>query len=152
MPAAKTARQRWEQRGEDGTLDGIKRSIESGAREVDKALQSVGKSKAWTEIGGFFEKFIGVILLLFANRKADVGPYIVVIRCDDHKSEEAAVAYLKKSTRRCVVKSKTAQKGSVELNMEVRLAKDNTDFINTLADMPGVQSAVLVSYNGDYMG
>ena len=64
MPAAKTVRQRWEQRGEDGTLDGIKRSIESGAREVDKALQSVGKSKAWTEIGGFFEKFIGVILLV----------------------------------------------------------------------------------------
>jgi phage shock protein PspC (stress-responsive transcriptional regulator) len=64
MPAAKTVRQRWEQRGEDGTLDGIKRNIESGAREVDKALQSVGKSKAWTEIGGFFEKFIGVILLV----------------------------------------------------------------------------------------
>jgi phage shock protein PspC (stress-responsive transcriptional regulator) len=64
MPAAKTARQRWEQRGEDGTLDGIKRSIESGAREVDNAMQSIGKSKAWTEIGGFIEKFIGVILLI----------------------------------------------------------------------------------------
>ena len=68
MPAAKTVRQRWEQRGEDGTLDSIKRSIErgieSGAREVDNALQSVGKSKAWTEIGGFIEKFIGVILLI----------------------------------------------------------------------------------------
>ena len=68
MPPAKTVRQRWEQRGEDGTLEGIKRSIErgieSGAREVDNALQSVGKSKAWTEIGGFIEKFIGVILLI----------------------------------------------------------------------------------------
>ncbi|MBR4524782.1 MAG: PspC domain-containing protein [Bacteroidales bacterium] len=68
MPAAKTVRQRWEQRGEDGTLDSIKRNIErgieSGAREVDNALQSVGKSKAWTEIGGFIEKFIGVILLV----------------------------------------------------------------------------------------
>lgn len=29
---------------------------------------------------------------------------------------------------------------------------ENTDFINTLADMQGVTSAVLVSYNGDYMG
>lgn len=36
--------------------------------------------------------------------------------------------------------------------MEVRLKDDNTDFINKLADLPGVQNAVLVSYNGDYMG
>ena len=36
--------------------------------------------------------------------------------------------------------------------MEIRLKDDNTDFVNTLADMEGVQSAVLVSYNGDYMG
>ena len=41
---------------------------------------------------------------------------------------------------------------AVELNLELRLKSDRTDFINTLADMEGVQSAVLVSYNGDYMG
>ena len=29
---------------------------------------------------------------------------------------------------------------------------DNTDFVNELSDLDGVQSAVLVSYNGDYMG
>lgn len=28
----------------------------------------------------------------------------------------------------------------------------NTDFINILSEMSGVNSAVLVSYNGDYMG
>ena len=38
------------------------------------------------------------------------------------------------------------------MNVEVRLRDDNTDFINALADMPGVQNTVLVSYNGDYMG
>ena len=53
---------------------------------------------------------------------------------------------------RCVVKSKSAQNGMVELNMEVRLKDDNTDFINALDAMNGVNSAVLVSYNGDYMG
>ena len=54
--------------------------------------------------------------------------------------------------KRCIVKGKTAQKGQVELNMEIRLRDDNTDFINELSDMKGVESAVLVSYNGDYMG
>ena len=46
----------------------------------------------------------------------------------------------------------SAQKGLVEVNYDVRLVDDSTDFINALAEMEGVKSAVLVSYNGDYMG
>lgn len=95
---------------------------------------------------------IGVILLIFVNKKSHCNPYIVVIQCDSQDSETAARSFLEENTKRCVVKSKTVQKGCVELNLEVRLKGDNTDFINTLCEMPGVQSAVLVSYNGDYMG
>ena len=95
---------------------------------------------------------IDIVLLVFANQKSHVNPYIVVIRCADHASETSAMEFLNAQTQRCVVKSKTAQKGEVELNLEIRLKSDNTDFINTLADMTGIHSAVLVSYNGDYMG
>lgn len=95
---------------------------------------------------------VGVILLLFVNKKSHINPYIVVIRCNDHETETRAKSYLDQNTVRCIVKSKTAQKGFVELNAEIRLKDNNTDFINVLADMEGVQSAVLVSYNGDYMG
>ena len=100
----------------------------------------------------FGSGMIGIILLVFVNRKSHTNPYIVVIRCNGHDSETKAKAFLDGKTERCVVKSKSAQKGSVELNMEIRLKDDNTDFVNVLADMEGVQSAVLVSYNGDYMG
>lgn len=95
---------------------------------------------------------IGLILLVFVNKKSHCNPYIVVIQCNGHESERAAKEYLGKMTQRCVVKSKTAQKGSIELNMEIRLKDDNTDFINVLSEMNGVNNAVLVSYNGDYMG
>ena len=95
---------------------------------------------------------IGVILLIFVNQKSHSNPYIVVFQCDDHESEKLAKKYLDTQVRRCIVKSKTAQKGSVELNLEVRLKDDNTDFINVLSELAGVHSAVLVSYNGDYMG
>lgn len=95
---------------------------------------------------------IGLILLVFVNRKSRCNPYIVVLQCDGYESEQAARAYLESKTKRCVVKNKTAQKGFVELNLEIRLIDDNTDFINELSEMPGVQSAVLVSYNGEYMG
>ena len=100
----------------------------------------------------FGSVLIGIILLLFVNRKSASNPYIVVLRCDNAESEKAAFAALTEHTKRCVVKSKTAQKGLIELNCEIRLLGDSTDFVNELADLNGVQSAVLVSYNGDYMG
>ena len=95
---------------------------------------------------------IGLILLVFVNRKSHSNPYIVVLQCVNHESERAAKEYLEKMTQRCTVKSKTAQKGSIELNLEIRLKDDNTDFINILSEMNGVTSAVLVSFNGEYMG
>ena len=95
---------------------------------------------------------IGVILLVFANRKPHVRPYIACIQCDGQSSEAAAVALLRDHASRCTVKSKTVQAGRVELNLEVRLKNDDTSFVNRLAAIPGVHNAVLVSYNGDYMG
>jgi uncharacterized membrane protein YhiD involved in acid resistance len=100
----------------------------------------------------FGSVLIGTILIIFVNKKSHVNPYIVVVSCDGHGSEEKATEYLKSKTLRMVVKSKSAQKGNLEINYEVRLKEDNTDFINELASLSGVNSAVLVSYNGEYMG
>ncbi len=95
---------------------------------------------------------IGVILLFFVNKKTHKNPYIIVLSCSDHESETTAMRFIQEQTERCVVKSKSAQNGLVEINMEVRLKSENTDFINKIASMNGVVSAALVSYNGDYMG
>lgn len=95
---------------------------------------------------------IGIILRVFANHKNSSNPYIVVLSREGNESEKMATEFLAQNTKTCSIKSKTARKGSVELNAEVRLKDDNTDFINALVDMPGVQNVVLVSYNGDYMG
>ena len=100
----------------------------------------------------FGSVLIGAVILIFANHKDMSNPYIVVLRTNGHESETKAVEFLKSHVKKCVIKSKTAQKDSVELNLEVRLQDENTDFINELTDVAGVESAVLVSYNGDYMG
>ncbi|MCI9299928.1 DUF4956 domain-containing protein [uncultured Oscillibacter sp.] len=100
----------------------------------------------------FGSMVIGFMLLVFVNRKSRCDPYIAVLQCDGRESETRAADFLRQNTRRCVVKSKTVQKDAVELNLEIRLKDGNTGFINALADLPGVRSAVLVSYNGDYMG
>ncbi len=94
---------------------------------------------------------IGIILLLFVNRKSHTHPYIVVIRCEGKDAEKSATEFIKEKTERTIIRSKTVEKDEIEVNIEIRLKDDNTDFINELAEKEGVRSAVLVSYNGEYM-
>lgn len=95
---------------------------------------------------------IGAVLFFFVNKKTHTNPYIVVISCTDHEAELRAKAFLDSKVQKAAVKSKTARKGAVELNYEIRLKDDNTDFINQLSDLEGVSNAVLVGYNGEYQG
>ena len=95
---------------------------------------------------------IGVVMLVFINRKAVHDPYIAVITCENAAAEKKAAEYLKKNVEKAVIKAKTAQSGAIEMTWEIRLLKHDTDFITELSEMDGVNSAVLVSYNGDYLG
>lgn len=95
---------------------------------------------------------IGLVMLLFMRRKSKDNPFIAVIACQDHAAEQQAIAFLRSHVQKMDVKSKTAQESGIELNFEIRLKDDDTDFITALSQLPGVRSAVLVSYNGDYMG
>lgn len=95
---------------------------------------------------------IGVILMVFVNKKSHCNPYIVVLSCVDSAVEKKAVQFLAANVQKCIIKSKTAQKGLIEVNFEIRMKDETTDFINELSELPGVNSAVLVSYNGEYMG
>lgn len=95
---------------------------------------------------------IGVVLLVFVNRKSHVRPYMMVIRTTDHASEERAMEAIKQNVKRVHLKGKSVSKGEVEMNLEVRLSSENTDFVNQINDLEGVKSCVLVTYNGEYMG
>ena len=95
---------------------------------------------------------IGLIMIVFCNRKTIEKPFIAVITCRDGAAEKRVAQYLDQQVKKAVVKSKSAQKGNIELSYEVSLKSDDTGFITELSDMDGVLSAVLVSYNGDYMG
>lgn len=95
---------------------------------------------------------IGVILLVFVNRKQHREPYILVLSCVDGESEAAAREYLNGAVGRVTVKSKTVRRGRIELNMELLLKSSDTDFVNALTEIGGVESAALVSYNGEYAG
>lgn len=95
---------------------------------------------------------IGVILLLFANRKLHESPYLLVVNCADEDAEKAALDIVGKSTKHCLVKAKTVNASGIELTAELRTRDGETAFLNELTRLPGIGNATLVSYNGEYMG
>lgn len=99
----------------------------------------------------FGSVIIGVIMILFCNHKSAQKPYIAVITCADADAEKKASEYLCKSVSRAVLKSESVQSGAIEMSYEVLLKDESSRFIVELSELPGVNSAVLVSYNGDYL-
>ena len=94
---------------------------------------------------------IGIILLLFANRKIHENPYILVLSCTDESAESQVTELLDEAVERYVVKSKTVNASGIELTAELRTKNEKTAFVNSLTQIPGVVNATLVSYNGEYM-
>ena len=94
---------------------------------------------------------IGMVLILFANRKVHENPYILIMNCTDEGAEETALNLTEKAVERFVVKSKTVNAGGIELTAEIRMKDAETSFVNRLGDIDGVSDVTLVSYNGEYM-
>ena len=94
---------------------------------------------------------IGIILLLFANRKIRNNPYILILSCQDEKAEKAVLGILDKSVEHYIVKSKTINESGIEMTCEIRTKDATTSFVNRIHDVEGIESATLVSYNGEYM-
>ena len=50
----------------------------------------------------FGSVFIGIILLLFVNKKSSDNPYILIVNCNDENSETLAMTHINKSVKKHV--------------------------------------------------
>lgn len=94
---------------------------------------------------------IGVILVVFANRKIHENPYILILNCENEAAEKNAVKMLKQSAKCFLVKSKIVNTGGIELTTEIKIKDETTSFVNGLHEISGVSNVALVSYHGEYM-
>lgn len=94
---------------------------------------------------------IGIIIVLFSTRKIGDTPYILVVNCENEECENMAAEMIKTEAKKSILKSKAVSKVGIELTYEIRLANDDTSFINKISNASGVTNAVLVTYNGEYM-
>lgn len=95
--------------------------------------------------------FIGLILVIFVNRKSTDSPYIFVVSCDSEAQESAIFQQITASVKKHAIKSKTISDSGMEYTLEVRLKDSATGFVGAVKAISGVRSCALVSYNGDYM-
>ena len=96
--------------------------------------------------------FIGIVMVLFVNRKTVKSPYILVLNCTNDDAENNALMILSKNVEKYNVKSKTVSHvNGIEVTIEISLKNKSTDFVNVISKVNGITNVVLVSYNGDYM-
>lgn len=94
---------------------------------------------------------IGIILLIFANRKNVENAYILVLNCENEEAENTAAELLKNTVKKYRIKSKTVNADGIELTTELKIKDDKMAFVNQMNKITGVKNATLVSYNAVYM-
>lgn len=99
----------------------------------------------------FGSLFIGIILVVFVNRKSVDSPYILIISSEEEEREDDVLKYIQESVKRYSIKSKTVSALGMEATYEIRLKDNSTKFINGIKEISGIKNVALVSYNGDYM-
>ena len=99
----------------------------------------------------FGSAMIGTVLYVFSSRQSYEQPYILVVHCESQDDEKEVKAFIQNHVQKLALKSKSVVPGQIELNYEVRLKGEDTNFVNELAEIPGISNTILVSYNGDYM-
>ena len=93
---------------------------------------------------------VGVILFVASRLPAASDSYILMItvNADD---EDPVIKYIKKNTKKAMLKSKALVSTSAELSLEVTLDAGSTKFMNKLNAYPGVSSVTIVKSTGEYV-
>ncbi len=96
---------------------------------------------------------VGIMFLVLMNQKIKDTPYILVVKALGKNHEKHIMDEVEKVSKSHSLKTKTVSTyGETEITIELRLKEKNYSFIDRLHALSFVESATLVSYNGDYMG
>ncbi|OXS52649.1 DUF4956 domain-containing protein [Cohnella sp. CIP 111063] len=90
---------------------------------------------------------IGLVIVWLSKRKIREEAYLLIIRHTDE-----ATAFLRTEIKKLSgkLKSKNVRKNYTEVTYEIKLVDDNTSFLQSIIEAPGVSDASLVNYTGDY--
>ncbi|VXA97545.1 conserved membrane hypothetical protein [Bacillus sp. 349Y] len=94
---------------------------------------------------------IGLVLLVFVNKITVENPFLLIVKADSGSSSETIEAELKKLTSRYQLKSQSFMgSDEMETTYEVRMKTGESAMLAKLKALPGIKSAVMVSYDGNF--
>lgn len=94
---------------------------------------------------------IGIVLFVFMKKSSLETPYLLVVNFQGEETENSIYSQLKQTVNRFDVKQKSVTANDMEITFEIRLKGGEPDFVNKVSSVEGVDNAVLISYNGDYV-
>ena len=94
---------------------------------------------------------IGIVLILFTNRIKIENPYLLVIKYTNESLEDSLTKTISDHAKKFSVKSKSIMPGNdFEVTYEIRVKENNATFINNISKLDGVESAIMLSYDGNF--
>ncbi|HPE68622.1 MAG TPA: DUF4956 domain-containing protein [Thermotogota bacterium] len=116
-----------------------------------------------TGAGLFFLSIVGsgviaLILLVLTRRASSSNPYLLTLQCsfdrrtgDERQLEHQVASLLRQRTQRFHLKSSMVSDGSSEMIFELRLKGPAGPLASEMSALQGVDNAILIRYNGDYI-
>ena len=104
----------------------------------------------FVDVGLIGALVIGVVMVVVTSFKgASASPYLLILHFDERAAQQ--IKQLTKQLPKAHVKSKTVQRDSIELTIELRIRDTDTDFVDKFLRVPGVFDATLVAHQGDLL-
>lgn len=94
---------------------------------------------------------IGLVLLVFVNKITVENPYLLVVKFDQDFACEEVERIIAAQSKKFSLKSKSIiQEDEIETTYEVRIKQNDAKLMDHVAKVPGVKSAIMLSYDGNF--
>lgn len=94
---------------------------------------------------------IGLVLVFFGGRIKIENPYLFIVRYNESSIEKSLEHVISEHARKHSLKSKSVMPGNdFEVTYEIRVKENDMSFINTISEIEGVKSAIMLSYDGNF--
>jgi hypothetical protein len=106
---------------------------------------TAGAQLHWVALLG--TAFIAILYILFTLIRFDKRAFLLIIRYGN-EAESSVSGHLERIKHK--LKNKTVSGDFTEMTVEVKVVKNNTNFLDPLKETDNVDNVVLVEYTGDY--
>lgn len=94
---------------------------------------------------------IGLVLLVFVNKITVENPYLLIVKFEEDLACEEVERIIAAQSKKFALKSKSIiQDYEIESTYEIRVKQNDAKVVDTITKVPGVKSAVMLSYDGNF--